>query len=194
MLNHEYFGIFKNLIIFNFIFSISSKTIVYILLNVEMNWLLIKQKIQRVWKVKLVLGHFRLRPSIKCTRNSNNLIGGEQKLVHLAFTLKANGQRPPNVYMIDLFGNFGAKSLYSGGKLVCNIYGNPNSPQANKIFFLNLYKVYTLYIKMDFYLIPSKRICLRSPQPHGHSVKRPLMCVYLAPKIPSAFWTKLYNF
>jgi hypothetical protein len=33
-----------------------------------------------------------------------------------------------NVYMAALFGSFGAKSLFGGGKLVCNIYGNPNSP------------------------------------------------------------------
>jgi hypothetical protein len=33
-----------------------------------------------------------------------------------------------NVYMAALFGSFGAKSLSGGGKLVCNIYGNPNSP------------------------------------------------------------------
>jgi hypothetical protein len=39
------------------------------------------------------------------------------------------------------------------GKLVHNIYGNPNSPQVDKIFFLNLYKVYNLYILMDFYLV-----------------------------------------
>jgi hypothetical protein len=36
-------------------------------------------------------------------------------------------------YMAALFGSFGAKSLYGGGKLVSNIYGNPNSPQADKL-------------------------------------------------------------
>jgi hypothetical protein len=50
-----------------------------------------------------------------------------------------------NVYMVVLIGSFGAKSLSSGGKLVRNIYGNPNSPRADKLFFLNLYKVYNLY-------------------------------------------------
>jgi hypothetical protein len=60
-----------------------------------------------------------------------------------------------NVYMATLFGSFGAKSLSGGGKLVCNIYENPNSPQTDKLFFLNSYKLYNLYILMDFYLILS---------------------------------------
>jgi hypothetical protein len=51
-----------------------------------------------------------------------------------------------NVYMAALFGSFGAKSLSSGGKLVRNVYGIPNSPQADKLSFLNLHKVYNLYI------------------------------------------------
>ena len=54
-----------------------------------------------------------------------------------------------NVYMAALFGTFDAKSLFSGGKLVHNINGNPNSPWEDKLFFLNLYKVYNLYILMD---------------------------------------------
>jgi hypothetical protein len=64
--------------------------------------------------------------------------------------------------MATLFGSFGAKSLSGGGKLVYNIYGNPNSPQTNKLFFLNLYKVYNLYILMDFYLVLWRRVCPRS--------------------------------
>jgi hypothetical protein len=67
-----------------------------------------------------------------------------------------------NVYMVALFGSFGAKSLSDGGKLVHNIYGNPNSPQVNKLFFLNLYKVYNLYILMDFYHVLSREVCSRS--------------------------------
>jgi hypothetical protein len=55
--------------------------------------------------------------------------------------------------MAILFGSFGAKSLSSEGKLIHNIYGNPNSHRADKLFFLNLYKVYDLYILMDFYLV-----------------------------------------
>jgi hypothetical protein len=51
-----------------------------------------------------------------------------------------------NAYIATFFGSFGAKSLSGGRKLIHNIYGNPNSPWANKIFFLNLYKVYNLYI------------------------------------------------
>jgi hypothetical protein len=62
-----------------------------------------------------------------------------------------------NAYMATLFGNFSAKSLSDGGKLVCNIYRNPNSPQANKFFFPNLYKGYNLFILMDFYLVLSRR-------------------------------------
>jgi hypothetical protein len=73
--------------------------------------------------------------------------------------------------MAALFGSFGAKSLSSGGKFVCNIYGNPNSPQADKLFFLNLYKVYNLYILMDFYLVFSREVCPRSSRSHGRSVK-----------------------
>jgi hypothetical protein len=50
--------------------------------------------------------------------------------------------------MTTLFGSFGAKSLFGGGKLVHNIYGNPNSPRADKLFFLNLFKVYKLTPKI----------------------------------------------
>jgi hypothetical protein len=64
--------------------------------------------------------------------------------------------------MAVLFGSFGAKSLSGGGKLVSNIYGNPNSLQADKLFFLNLYKVCNLYTLMDFYLVLSRRVCPRS--------------------------------
>jgi hypothetical protein len=61
------------------------------------------------------------------------LIGGEQRFVVSAFTLKAKGQWPmdkglQNTYMATLFEKFGAKSLSGGGKLVHNIYENPNSP------------------------------------------------------------------
>jgi hypothetical protein len=45
-----------------------------------------------------------------------------------------------NTYMATLFGHFYAKSLFGERKLVHNIYGNPNSPQADKLFFPNLYK------------------------------------------------------
>jgi hypothetical protein len=54
--------------------------------------------------------------------------------------LHTRGQRPTdnalqNAYMAALFVSFGAKSLSGGGKLVHNIYGNPNSPRADKQFF-----------------------------------------------------------
>jgi hypothetical protein len=91
------------------------------------------------------------------------LIGGEQKFVCLAFTLKAKKKNAlQNTYMAILFRSFGIKSLSDGGKLVRNIYGNPNSPRANKPFFPNLYKVYNLYILMDFYLVLSMEVCPRS--------------------------------
>jgi hypothetical protein len=64
--------------------------------------------------------------------------------------------------METLFGSFGAKSLSNRRKVVHNIYGNPNSRRVNKLFFLNLYKVYNLYILMDFYHCP------RSSRPYGH--------------------------
>jgi hypothetical protein len=102
----------------------------------------------------LFKGHFTLRLSVERTRDFSNLIGVEQKFVHLAFTPETNGLQ--NVYMAVLFV---AKSLSGGGKLVCNIYENPNSSRANKVFFLNLYKVYNLYILMDFYLVLSREVC-----------------------------------
>jgi hypothetical protein len=74
--------------------------------------------------------------------------------------------------MIALFGSFGAKNLSGGGKLVHNIYENPISPEGDKLFFLNLYKVYNLYILMDFYLFLLREVCTR---PHGRSVKCPLV-------------------
>jgi hypothetical protein len=43
--------------------------------------------------------------------------------------------------MAALFGNFGTKSLFGGGKFIHSIYGNPNSLQADKLFFPNLYKL-----------------------------------------------------
>jgi hypothetical protein len=64
--------------------------------------------------------------------------------------------------MAALFGNFGAKSLSCGEKFVCNIHENPNSPQADKPFFPNLYKLHYLYVLMYFYLVPSRRVCLRN--------------------------------
>jgi hypothetical protein len=82
-----------------------------------------------------------------------------------------------NIYMVVLFGSFGAKSLSGGKKLVRNIYGNPNSHRVDKFFFLKLYKVLNLYILMDFYLVLSREVCPRSSQPHGRVVKHPLVTV-----------------
>jgi hypothetical protein len=44
------------------------------------------------WSI-LTSGRFTLWPSVEKTKDSSNVIGGEQKFVHLAFTLKANSQR-----------------------------------------------------------------------------------------------------
>jgi hypothetical protein len=80
------------------------------------------------------------------------LIGGELLSLHIRVQWPTN-KGLQNAYMAALFGSFGTKSLSGGGKLVHNIYGNPNLPQADKLFFLILYKVYNLNILMDFYLI-----------------------------------------
>ena len=94
-------------------------------------------------------GHFALWPLLEQTKDFNNVIGGEQKFVRLAFILEGQWSKDnalQNVYMTTLFVSFGAKSLSNGGMFVCNIYGNPNSPQADKLFFPNLYKLHYLNI------------------------------------------------
>jgi hypothetical protein len=93
--------------------------------------------------------------------------------------LLTKGQQPKdnalqNVYMAALFVSFGGKCLSDGRIFVQDIYGKPNSPWANKILFPNLYKLYNLYILMDFYLIVLREVCTRSSQLHGRSVKCPL--------------------
>jgi hypothetical protein len=104
-----------------------------------------------MWSVKAILlnwdilykGHFTFWRSVKQTRDFSNLIGGEQNFVRSAITLEANSLQ--NAYMVALFGSFGGKSSASRG--------NPSSPQMDKLFFLNLYTIYNLYILMDFYLV-----------------------------------------
>jgi hypothetical protein len=66
-------------------------------------------------------GRFTIRPLVERTKDSSNLIGGEQKFVCWAFTLEANRQRPPNVYMAALFGSFGVKSLESLSTILIEI-------------------------------------------------------------------------
>jgi hypothetical protein len=99
------------------------------------------------------------------------IINGEQKFAHWAFILEANNLQ--NTYMVILFGSFGAKNLFDGGKFVRNINGNPNSPHVDKLFFPNLYKAHILYILMDFYLILSRRVCPRSSRPESCKVGAP---------------------
>jgi hypothetical protein len=60
--------------------------------------------------------------------------------------------------MAILFGRFGGQKFFDGKKLVSDIYGNPNSPKADKLFISNLYKIYNLYILMEFYKVPSRRV------------------------------------
>jgi hypothetical protein len=48
--------------------------------------------------------------------------------------------------MTTPFVSFGVKILSGGGRFVHNIIENPNFPQDDKIFFLNLYKFHNLYI------------------------------------------------
>jgi hypothetical protein len=76
---------------------------------------------------------------------------GSKKFVYWAFTPKAGGVG--KCLHGSTFGSFGAKNLSDGRKFLCNINGNPNAPQANKLFFPNLHKVHNLYILIDFYLV-----------------------------------------
>jgi hypothetical protein len=94
-------------------------------------------------------GHFTLWPLLERTKDFNNVIGGEQKFVRSTFIVEGqwlNDNALQNAYMATLFVSFGVKSLSNGGIFVCNIYGNPHSPQADKLFFPNLYKLHHLNI------------------------------------------------
>lgn len=68
--------------------------------------------------------------------------GGKHKFVCWAFTLEANSNNFQNVYVVALFASFDAKSLYNGRKFIEDKNGNPNSPQTNKLFFPNSYKLH----------------------------------------------------
>jgi hypothetical protein len=48
--------------------------------------------------------------------------------------------------MVVILVSFGAKNLSSRGEFVQDENENPNSPQENKHFFQNLYKLHNLYI------------------------------------------------
>jgi hypothetical protein len=114
-------------------------------------------------------GHFTLRQSVDWWR-------AKDCSFRSTFTLEANGQQTTTSKMPTwqyFFGVLGP-SLLGGGKFVHNnIYGNPNSPQADKFFFPNLYKLHYLYILMDFYLVLLRRVCTNFSQPNGRSVKWP---------------------
>jgi hypothetical protein len=51
------------------------------------------------------------------------------------------------------FVRFGSKNLAIVQNFIHNFSGNPNSPQENKPFFPNIYKLHNLYLLMNFYLI-----------------------------------------
>ena len=103
--------------------------------------------------------------------DSSNLISEEQKFICWAFILKANNFQ--NTYMGAFFVSFGTKILSCGDKFIQDKIGNPNSLWMNKPFFPKLYKLYNLYILMDFYLALLKKICPRSSWSDTLSVERP---------------------
>jgi hypothetical protein len=107
--------------------------------------------------------------------------GGKHKFVCWAFTLEANSNNLQNAYVAALFVSFDAKSLSNGRKFIQDKNGNPNSPQANKLFFPNVYKLYNFYFLSDFYLVLCREVCSRSSLPNGCSVKRPLHAGNSAP-------------
>jgi hypothetical protein len=116
-------------------------------------------------------GCFTLQPLVEQTKDFSNVVGGEQMLVHSAFTLEANALQ--NIYMAIILVSFGAKSLFGGGKFVYNIYGNPNCPQVDKLFFPNLYKLHSLYILIGFYLVFLREVYPGSFCSDSHSGKCP---------------------
>jgi hypothetical protein len=67
-----------------------------------------------------------VRLLVKRTKDSNNLIDGEQKFASLDLHTRANGLQ--NAYMATLFGSFSAKSFFGERKFVHNIDGNSNPP------------------------------------------------------------------
>jgi hypothetical protein len=107
-------------------------------------------KLQQYYK-----GCFTLWLSVKRTKDSNNVIGGEQKLSawpsHKRPTTKE--QHPPKCLHGNTFCKFDVKCFSGGEEFVHNIYGNPNSHQEDKLFFPNLYKLHNFHILMDFYLV-----------------------------------------
>jgi hypothetical protein len=83
-------------------------------------------------------GHFKLRLLVKQTKDSSHLIGGEQKFVHLVFTLKATGQQTTTSKTPTwqhFLGVLGPRVCPMEEILIRNIYRNPNSPQTNKFSF-----------------------------------------------------------
>jgi hypothetical protein len=70
-------------------------------------------------------------------KDFSNLIGGEQKFVHMAFTLEVNSLQ--NVYMTKLFGSFGVKSLYT-------ILMESQIPLEQINFSFQIYTISTIFI------------------------------------------------
>jgi hypothetical protein len=102
--------------------------------------------------------------AIKPTKDYSNLIGGEQKYVCSTFTLESNGQltiaskMPTWQYFLGVL----VPRVCPVEENLSIIFMEIQTPRADKLFFLYLYKAYNLYILMDFYLIFWRRVC---PQP-----------------------------
>jgi hypothetical protein len=95
--------------------------------------------VNNLWTCKRHKGHFTLQP-VKRIRDSSNLIGGEPKFVCLAFTLEANGQRTraSKTSRWQHFLGVLVPKVFRWRKTCLQYLWNPNSPWADKLFFLNL--------------------------------------------------------
>ena len=152
-----------------------------------------KQKKTKVWNkwIKVTSGHVSTNESVSLLWNNDSSLGGVTGTSHYESqssrwgvltirlvegkSLSTRGQRataktPTWQHFLGVLEsrNCPVKKYYP------QYLWDPNSSQMDKFFFLNLYKIYNLSILIDFYLILSSRICPRSSQPHGHSVKPPL--------------------
>jgi hypothetical protein len=81
-----------------------------------------------------IQGHFTLRPSVERTRDSSNLIGGEQKFVRLAFTLKANGPVPPKRLHGSTFWKFWHQNFVQWRKTCLRYLWKPKLSSSGQTF------------------------------------------------------------
>jgi hypothetical protein len=119
-------------------------------------------------------GRFAQQLSLKKIKDSNILVGQEQKFVIWTFTLKptSKGQCPPNAYITILFVSFGAKNLVSGLNF-STILMEIQVPLKEQIFFFKLVQTPQLYILINFYFVLLRGVFPRSFQPDSSSEKRP---------------------